>query len=421
MMLHLDLDCFFVSAHRVLDKRLDNMPVAVGGRSNLSIFDQEKAKRIISQNNGAFVSSILTSSSHKGFDEYFVDGNKKVRGIITTSSYEARKYGVKTAMSVNEALLRCPHLIVLPPNYPLYHELSYKLYGILKCEIPLIEQFSIDEFFGDTRGWVKERDILRFADYLKKKIYKELRLPVSIGISKSKWIAKLATEFAKPDGIKLVRDNEVGSFIENVPIEMFPGIGKGYQKRLLAYNIKTLGQLSRKKELLYSWKKPGSQLYNRVCGIDDEPIRLPSKKKSIGIGRTFDPVLDRYELKRMVAVLARHLSFLVLRAGINPNSYAIKIKYEYRIKSKKYININRLFNEVLFKKKMINLFDIADIHPMHKVIQLNLSVYNFQNNNVKTYDMFEYENDLRQYKLFSKVAELRNKFGVDIIKSGSEI
>ena len=169
MFLHLDLDCFFVSAHRTLDDTLFDIPVAVGGRSNVNIFSSKKEVREISTASGAFVSTILTNEGKKTFKEYFVDENGKIRGIITTSSYEARKYGVKTAMSVNEALVLCPHLKMLPPNYPLYHDLSIKLRDLLAKEVPLLEQFSIDEFFADVTGYIDESEIEEFALYLKRR------------------------------------------------------------------------------------------------------------------------------------------------------------------------------------------------------------------------------------------------------------
>ena len=160
MFIHLDLDCFFVSAHRTIDDSLFHIPVAVGGRSNLNIFSSKKEIRKISENSGAFVSTILTNEGQKTFKEYFVDENGKIRGIITTSSYEARAFGVKTAMSVNEALTLCPHLKMLPPNYPLYHDLSNKLKELLIKELPLVEQYSIDEFFGDVSGYIDEHEMM---------------------------------------------------------------------------------------------------------------------------------------------------------------------------------------------------------------------------------------------------------------------
>lgn len=174
MFLHLDLDCFFVSAHRTVDKTLEDIPAAVGGRSNLNIFSSKKEIRKISENGGAFVSTILTNEGEKSFKEYFVDENGRIRGIITTASYEARAFGVKTAMSVNEALRLCPKLKMIPPNYPLYHDLSKKLCELLKKEIPLVEQYSIDEFFGDLSGYIKEEEVEEFALKLKQKIKKSL-------------------------------------------------------------------------------------------------------------------------------------------------------------------------------------------------------------------------------------------------------
>jgi DNA polymerase-4 len=421
MFIHLDLDCFFVSAHRTLDNSLKNIPVAVGGRSNLNIFSSQKEVRKISQNSGAFVSTILTNEGNKTFKDYFVDENGKIRGIITTSSYEARGFGVKTAMSVNEALRLCPSLKMIPPNYPLYHELSQKLFKLLEEEIPLVEQFSIDEFFADLRGYVKEEDIVAFAYKIKNRIEKELKLPISIGIAHSKYLAKLITEYAKPDGIKYIKKEHMQSFIKDIPIEKFPGIGKGYQQRLKGYGIKTLGDIKEKKNLFYSWKKPGIELYNRVCGINDTKIVQQRDKKSIGMGRSFDPIYDRDELIRRVLILSRYLCFIVKKSEVNPLTYAIKIKYESNLKSKNYINVNRIFNESDFKATMKKLFIQSDTHASHGVIQLNLTVSNFSNEKEFTYNIFEYENDLKKRELSNKLQYLRNKYGIDIIKTASEL
>ncbi len=421
MFIHLDLDCFFVSAHRSIDKSLNDIPAAVGGRSNLNIFDRKKAVRHISSNSGAFVSSILSSNEDTNSKEYFKDENGRIRGIITTCSYEARAFGVKTAMSVNEALSMCPHLKMIPPNYPLYHELSTRLAKLLEDKIPSIEQFSIDEFFGDVTGWVEDDEIYDFAKELQDLIQSELKLPISIGIAKTKWISKLATEFAKPIGIKIVQENEVDTFINDIPISKFPGIGKGYQQKLKNYGISTLGQIKEKRELFYSWKKPGIQLYNRVCGIEREGISLKKSKQSIGIGRTFDPLKKRDEVKRRVNILCRYLSFLVTKANVNPQSLFLQIRYEYNIKSKNTINTNRLFSESYLKQSMIKLFEQNDIHPTHNVIQINITVSNFLENRQNSLNLFEYENDLKQSKLTSHIQKLRNKFGIDIIKNASEL
>jgi len=421
MFLHIDIDCFFVSAHRTLDDSLFHIPVAVGGRSNINIFSSKKEIREISTNSGAFVSSILTNEGQKSFKEYFVDENGRIRGIITTASYEARALGVKTAMSVNEALSLCPQLKMIPPNYPLYHDLSTKLKNLLIEEIPLVEQFSIDEFFGDVTGYINENEIVDFAYKLKKRIFRELKLPVSVGVANTKYLSKLITEYAKPDGIKYVSVDNIPNFIKNIPIGEFPGIGKGFQERLKGYGIKTLGDIRKNQKLFYSWKKPGIDLYNRVCGIRDNKLTIEREKKSIGIGRTFDVIFDRAELKRRVVILCRYLCFLVKKEGVNPLTYAIKIRYEYKIKSKDYINVNRIFNEMDFKSEMVKLFESTDNHKTHGVIQLYITVFNFAKPNDYTYNLFEYETDIKKLALTNQMQKLRVKYGIDIVKSAIEI
>jgi DNA polymerase-4 len=420
MFLHLDLDCFFASAHRINTDKYTNIPIAVGGRSNLSIFNSKKESRIISKIDGAFSSSILSSNKNKTFDDYFKDNNGKIRGIITTSSYEARSYGVKTAMSISQAFSLCPNLIVLPPNYPLYHNLSYKLKILLEKEIPYVQQGSIDEFYGDVSAWIEDKDILNFAIHLKEKIKNELGLPISIGISHTKYIAKLATNHAKPFGIKIVTKDQREDFIRDLPIASFPGIGRNYEKKLFKFGIKKLGEIHKHKQLFYSWKKPGIELYNRICGLDNDKIEKQDKKQSIGISRTFDPLINREEIKRRISILCRHLSFLCEKKAYSPNTYFLKIRYQSSIKAKDYINTNRIFNELLLKQTLDDLFVKIDNHPSHGIIQISVILSNFSSNNTSV-NMFHLEDDLKQKKLNSKIHTLRNKFGIDIIKSANEL
>ncbi len=421
MILHLDLDCFFAAAHRINNPTLLNIPIAVGGRSNLNIFTREKEHRELSNIQGAFTSSILSCSKNKSFKEYYIDENNKIRGIITTSSYEARAFGVKTAMSVAEALRHCPSLKMIAPNYPLYHDLSYKLKILLEKKIPQVEQFSIDEFFGDVSGWVNDDEVYDFANKLKIQIQEELGLPISIGIAKTKWIAKLATNKAKPFGVKLIIKEDVEDFIKNIPIEAFPGIGAGYEKRLRSRAIKTLGDVKHNKQLFTQWGTNGLQLYNRICGFDNEKISFEKRKKSIGLGRSFDAIENRTEIKRRLNILCRHLSFLAFKASHNPMTYSLKIKYEYGSKENDNTNTNRLFSEENLKHEIISLFNKIDIHPLHSIVQLNITLGNFAENKHLTLDLFNYENDKQKVQLSKSLHKLRDKFGIDIIKNAGEL
>ena len=421
MFIHIDLDCYFVSAQRTLDKSLHNIPVAVGGKSNVDIFSKTIVKRTMATNRASFSSKILDSEDEKSSNDYFVDENNKIRGIITSASYEARAFGVKTAMSVNEALKLCPNLKMIPPNYNLYDELSSKLKELLELEIPLIEQFSIDEFFGDLTGYIKEDEAEDFAKKLKDKIFKELNLPCSIGLANTKYLSKLMTNEAKPNNIKLLKKDNIEEFTKNILIENFTGIGKSFCEKLSGYNIKTLGDIRKNKNLFYSFGRVGVDTYNRVCGIKDSKLNITKERKSIGIGRSFDVVFSRDELKRRVIILSRYLSFIVKKDGHNPLSFQIQIKYEYNIKTKAQENCNKIFNEFDFKNSMINLFLQADKHRNHGVIQLYITVFNFAKKGEHTYNLFEYEDNLKKDKLSKNIQNLREKFGIDILKSAFEL
>ncbi len=422
MFLHIDIDAFFASAERSVDPTLKGIPMAVGSRSNLEIFNKKRTKiRLMNENSGAFVTPVFYSDKQNTFESHFVDhidGKEKIRGIITTASYEARKFGVKTAMPIAQALQLCPQMVVVPSNYPLYHKLSHKIHDFMKKEIPKIEQFSIDEFFGDVSGWINDENVYAFAEELKAKMIEQFDIPVSIGISKAKWIAKLATESAKPFGIYEVKD--IDDYIEHIPIKTFPGIGMGFQKRLEERYIKTLGDVRRNKPLLYSWKKPGIQLYHRVTGTCNEGIESRGERKSIGISRTFDPIYDADEIKRRIMIMARHITYLVMQIEVNPTTFYLKVNYEYGVKVKQRETVNRIFSEHLFKQLLSRMYDDMKL-PNRGAVKITLNVSNFTSNHRKTLSLLDYDEDAKEKELSIKIHELREKFGLDILKCGGEL
>ncbi len=422
MFLHIDIDAFFASAESAVDKSLRGIPMAVGSRSNLEIFERARSNtQLMNDNSGAFVAPVFYSERSKTFESYFVDhigGERKIRGIITSASYEARACGVKTAMPVSQALQLCPQMIVIPSHYRLYHTMSQRLYRFMQRKIPHVEQYSIDEFFGDLKGWVADKDVYAFARDLQEEIMARFSLPVSIGIAQAKWIAKLATETAKPYGIYQVDD--IDAYIEHIPIEAFPGIGKGFQKRLKEHHIRTLGELKRSRALLYRWKKPGIQLYKRVSGTDEEGISLRPPRKSIGISRTFDAIYDREEVRRRIMVMARNISYMVQQLKVNPTSYYLKINYADGRKVKKTETHLRLFSEMLYKKILINMYDMIAIEK-NGAIKLSLSVSHFTSQHRKTLSLLELDRDLAAHTLSCQMQYIREKFGLDIIKTANEI
>ncbi len=422
MFLHIDIDSFFASAERTVDASLKDIPIAVGSRSNLEIFNKKRTNiRLMNNNSGAFVTPVFYSDKKKTFDSYFVDkieGRDKIRGIVTTASYEARAFGVKTAMPIAQALQLCPKMIVVPSNYPLYHKLSHQIHSFMLAHIPKVEQYSIDEFFGDVSGWIKDEDVYAFAQTLKIKIHDHFDIPVSIGISKAKWIAKLATESAKPYGVYEVKN--IDEYIENMPIKEFPGIGRSFQERLGKYYIATLGDVKRHKSLFYSWKKPGIQLYHRVTGTDNEGINSRGDRKSIGISRTFDAIHNENEVKRRIMIMARHIVYMVMAIEVNPTTYYLKINYEYGVKVKKSLTVDRIFSETLFKSILTEMYAEMS-YPEKGAIKLSLNVSNFTSQHKKTLSLMDLDEDIHENKLSKEIQKLRDRFGLDIIKTGDEL
>jgi len=424
MKIHIDLDCFFVSAERINDPRLQGRPVGVGGRSDQHIFSKKNTQQTMSlANNGAFVMSFFQDSPSSGQNDLnrFVDPDGRVRGILTTSSYEARAFGIKTGTTINEALQKCPHIIIKKPNMKLYQKLSHELHDFLRLRIPLLEQGSIDEFYGDISGWIEDEDVPAFITALRDEVQDKLHLPISIGAAPSKYTAKLATNRAKPFGVKTVFKDEVDDFIHDIPIEDFPGIGRKTTKKLHDYGLQTLGDIQKAKALFLHQTKSTWDLYQRVCGIDTTPIEKEHIRKSIGISRTFDPIRDRLEAKRRLIILSRHLSFAIMRMEVIPTTFHLGISYELGYRGKSNISQNRLFSERFFKDLCLKLFKEADVHLSLKIIRISISSSQFTTHSHRTLSLIDYESDQEQHKLTQQTKKLREKYGLDALRWGSEI
>ncbi len=422
MFLHIDIDTFFVSAERSVHPELKGIPVAVGGRSNVEIFSRKRQNiRLMHENAGAFVTPVFYSDHDRNFRERFVDtidGREKIRGIVTTSSYEARACGVKTAMPLAQALRLCPAMVVIPSHYLLYHKLSHRIHAFVQKMVPEVEQFSIDEFFTYAGGWIPTRNIESFARDLQAMIRVEFDIPVSIGIARSKWTAKLATEYAKPYGV--LRVDNVADFIADKPIEKFPGIGRRLQVRLRERGITRLGQVEAAQGLFASWGKSGRQLYARILGTDGEGIAQRPGRKSIGISRTFDPIDHADEVRRRMMILARHIAYITLGMEANPTRYTLKIHYQYGIRAARAIRVERMFSEWLYKQTLSTLY--AEIsRPELPATKISLAVSDFTAHHPRTLSLLELEADHRHRAVGAKVHQLRERFGMDVVRTANEL
>ena len=427
MKIHLDLDCYFVSAERTRYPFLKGKNVVVVKGTDNRIFSNTKKDGVILGSTGAFNSVLefkdkVSNNVLEAWKDEYIDKDGNIHGIVIAKSYECKKYGIKTGTPLKEALYMCPNLIILKSDHLFYQELSQKLKAYLEYRIPVLEQYSIDEFFGDLNGWIKDEDTQEFIENLRDDIMKKFDLPITIGASKSKWIAKLLTDEVKPYGAFALPQEQVYAFTKDIDVNKFPGVGGAISQKLNRYNIKTLEQLRNKPDLLYSYGKTGVQLYNRICGTDNERVIPYSDRRGIGISRNFKAISNRDEIYRRVIILARYLSFTISKLQLNPTTFYFKIRYEYGQKNSQSVSHNRLFNEkflIDLAKEMINKLDN---HISHKIHYIAISASNFSNaHNQKTFSILDYENDKKFKALNEKLQKVRDKYGVDVIKYGREL
>lgn len=423
MKIHIDIDCFFVSALRTVVPDLEHKPVAIGGRSDTKIFDTAAKNQTVNfDNSGSFVPTFFKAYEAKDDDlDAFRDSDGKIRGILTTSSYEARAYGVKTAMRIEEALQLCPDLIIKAPNMSLYQELSHKLHEYLMLKIPLIEQASIDEFYGDLKGWIEDKDVPYFIDTLRHEIRKDLNLPVSIGAASTRYIAKLATTYAKPFGSKTIYSWDFDKFVNPIKVEDFAGIGRTMKQKLHDAQIHTLGELRQRRGTLESWGPYAKELYKRVNGESDGEIQTKRERKSIGISRTIEPLFDRAELRRRIHVLARHLSYAIMKLDVIPTVFHLSVAYEMQKKSHASISMAEVFTDKKFDTLCIELFHQADTQRRLRVIRLSIQAGSFTKHSKKELSLIGFFDEQKMHQLSHSSQLLREKYGIDAIKWGSEL
>lgn len=421
MILHLDLDSFFASAERTVNPTLIGKPVIVGGRGDPFIFERKPArnKQLVQLNQGAFVPSLFHAAHDAS--NYFFD-NERIRGIVTTASYEARRYGVKTAMTIREALQLCPDAILLPPNHLLYHELSHQMMQLLANEVPTIEQYSIDEIFGDVTGWVDDADMLDFITHLQRKIATELLLPVSIGACNAKWMAKLATSTVKPYGVVVINDSNIERFSNDIAIGEFPGVGRAFSRKFKQYRINTIGEARRSKSLLYSWGRQGRDLYAKLCGTDHEVVNAFRSRKGVGMSRSMDtPILERDELFRRIHIMVRHWFHTMHKLGVNPTTFFFGLGYEHHLRSKKQYTTYRLLNEPFLQQFSKEKFQELDIYPNLQVRYIAMSATKFLHHDKKSVNLFFEQQDKSMQQLDSAIATMRQKYGMDIVRHAQEL
>jgi DNA polymerase IV (DinB-like DNA polymerase) len=214
----------------------------------------------------------------------------KGRGVVSTANYEARKYGIKSGMPISKAYQLCPNAIFLPVNIELYQKVSDEIMGIVKKYSPIYEIVSLDEAYLDISFCKNWKSAENLGKKLKKEIFEKERLTCTVGIGPNKTVAKLAAEKAKPNGLRVVKPDEVEKFLDPLDIDDLPGIGPKTAEKLRKIGINKIFELKKlsKEKLKEMFGKVGERIWERARGIDEEPVSPEEVIKSIGRQVTFE-------------------------------------------------------------------------------------------------------------------------------------
>ena len=263
-------------------------------------------------------------------------GSSEARGVVSTASYEARKYGVRSAMPSLTARKKCPHLIFVPPRFDIYHEVSDQIREIFLEYTDLVEPLSLDEAFLDvTKNHKNNPSAILIAKEIKQKIFEKTGLRASAGVSVNKFLAKIASDYQKPNGLFAILPKDVETFVENLKIEQFFGVGKVTAQKMHEHNIFTgydLKQLS-ETELIRYFGKAGHDFYLNARGLDYREVNPIRIIKSISSETTFMHDKDNLVL---LNVELYHLAKEVMERANKEQFYGktitIKVKYaDFRI------------------------------------------------------------------------------------------
>ena len=285
--IHIDMDAFFASVEQRDDPQLAGKPVAVGGSAR--------------------------------------------RGVVAAASYEARAFGVHSAMPSVTALRKCPQLIFVPPRFDVYKSVSQQIHQVFSRYTDLIEPLSLDEAYLDVtqnkQGIASATEIARL---IKQEIKQLTGLTASAGVSINKFLAKVASDIQKPDGLFVIKPHQAQAFIDQLPIEKFFGVGRVTARKMKAlgiFNGATLKQWSRE-ALLEQFGKSGDYFFQVAHGKDERPVQSSRIRKSLGAERTFSEDLTSLDaMEQQLKNIAQEVAARLVKAAKQGRTVTLKIKF----------------------------------------------------------------------------------------------
>ncbi|QPB42653.1 DNA polymerase IV [Rodentibacter haemolyticus] len=292
--IHIDMDCFYASVEIRENPSLQGKPVAVGGSSTQ-------------------------------------------RGVLTTCNYEARKFGLHSAMPTTQSIKKCPNLVLIPVNMALYKQVSAQIHQIFRRYTDIIEPLSLDEAYLDVTDCQKcSGSATWIAQEIRQAIFDELKLTSSAGIAPLKFLAKIASDMNKPNGQFVIKPNEVAAFVKPLALKKIPGVGKVTSQRLSDMGLETCADVQNfdQSVLLNRFGKIGKRIWDFSHGIDEREVQSHRERKSVGVERTlvkniYEPEKAIVLLDDLYAELCRRLERAVPNTPLSAfRKIGIKLKFE---------------------------------------------------------------------------------------------
>ena len=373
---HFDLDSFFVSVEMLLDPSLLGKAVVVGGSRD--------------------------------------------RGVVTTCSYEARKFGVRSAMPMRKAMELCPHAIIVKSSYGQYAKYSAWVTNIIASNAPLYEKASIDEFYIDLTGMDTFFNPLEWTIKLRQTIMDETGLPISFGLATNKLVAKIATDEAKPNGYLFVTPGKEKEFLAPLPVEKLGGVGKKSHQTLLGLGIYTIGDILKFDGVLLekALGKWGTQLIRQANGLSDSVVSPHRESKSISAENTFEE--NTSDLDILLAHLvgqAERVAYELRQEKKFATCVAIKFRNANFETSTRQITIPATIADSEIIKAATDLFTKLYV-PGTLVRLLGVRLAGLTDTGAQT-NLFD--NKTEQNALYEAIDAVKNKFGKSVLRKARTI
>ncbi|MEI3802045.1 MULTISPECIES: DNA polymerase IV [Chitinophaga] len=373
---HFDLDCFFVSVECQRDNRLLGKPILVGGSSD--------------------------------------------RAVVAACSYEARRYGIHSAMPMKTALRLCPHAIVRSGDMELYSAKSREITELIAGKAPLYEKSSIDEFYLDLSGMDKFFGSMKWTTELRKTIMKESGLPISFGLASNKLVSKVATDEAKPNGQLEILFGQEKNFLAPLAIEKIPMVGRETGALLRRRGVETVKTLSEVPiSLLEAWMgKNGIALWRKANGIDESPVVPFYEQKSISTESTFPAdTIDMQFLHAELVRMTEKIAFELRQQNKLTGCITLKIRYsDFETVTKQMSipyscadhvlleKVKDLFKKLYDRRLLVRLIGVRFSHLVHGNYQISL-----------------FDDKQEMIALYQAIDQIKNRFGWEYLMKGTNV